>query len=131
MLHKSAPLTSGRRITYHERVEPIYMRFGRELRRVRRKRRVTQATLADRIGLGRTSIVNIERGQQRVPLHTFVKLADALQVEPAELLPREPEQISEIAAQVEALPAPERDWVMRVVSPAAAGQAKRRRGAKA
>jgi transcriptional regulator with XRE-family HTH domain len=99
-----------------ESVETIYARFGRELRRVRRAKRMTQDELAQRVNLGRTSIVNIESGRQRVHLHTFVELADALDVSPTDLLPEEPESVPEIASQVETLPAPERDWVMRVVA---------------
>jgi transcriptional regulator with XRE-family HTH domain len=97
-------------------VEPIYARFGRELRRVRRKRGMTQEALADRVGIGRTSIVNIEGGRQRIHLHTMIDLAGALGVDPAELLPDTPESVPEIAGRVETLPAPERDWLMRVVS---------------
>lgn len=111
-------------------VEALYARFGRELRRVRRKKRITQQGLAQRVNLGRTSIVNIESGRQRVHLHTFLDLADALDVSPPDLLPEEPESLPEIASQVETLPAPERDWVMRVVAPAAGQTKKKRIGAK-
>ena len=112
-------------------VEAIYTRFGRELRRVRKQRKMTQDDLAQRVNLGRTSIVNIESGRQRVHLHTLVDLAEALEVSPTELLPDEPESVPEIADQVGTLPAPERDWVMRVVSPPADRSKKRRtRGAK-
>lgn len=97
-------------------VESIYPRFGRELRRVRRKRQMTQEQLGERVSLGRTSIVNIENGRQRIHLHTAVDLADAVGVDLAELLPDAPESLPEIAGQVETLPAPERDWVMRVLS---------------
>jgi transcriptional regulator with XRE-family HTH domain len=114
-----------------EVVEAIYTRFGRELRRVRRQKRMTQDDLAQRVNLGRTSIVNIESGRQRVHLHTFVDLAEALEISATELLPDEPESVPEIADRVDTLPAPERDWVMRVVS-TPARQTRRRKtdGAK-
>lgn len=112
-------------------MEPLYVRFGRELRRVRRRKKMTQSELADRVALGRTSIVNIESGRQRVHLHTFLELASALDVDPEELLPEIPEQLPEIALRVGTLPEPERDWVMRVVSPPAGRTRKRSsRGAK-
>jgi transcriptional regulator with XRE-family HTH domain len=95
----------------------LYPRFGRELRRVRRQKKVTQNQLAERVKLGRTSIVNIERGRQRIHLHTFLEFARALQVDPRELLPDEPTPVPEIAGEVANLPGPERDWVLRVVSP--------------
>lgn len=111
-------------------VEAIYTRFGRELRRVRRQKGMTQDDLGQRVNLGRTSIVNIESGRQRVHLHTFVGLADALELSPAELLPEEPESVPAIADRVETLPAPERDWVMRVVSKPARQKRRKIDGAK-
>jgi transcriptional regulator with XRE-family HTH domain len=74
---------------------------------------LTQADLADRVALGRTSIVNIERGHQRVHLHTVIALAAALQVPPTELFPEEPDETTEIPPQLQKLPVAERDWVMR------------------
>jgi transcriptional regulator with XRE-family HTH domain len=100
-----------------ESMEAIYARFGRELRRVRKQRGLTQADLARRVNLGRTSVANIESGQQRVHLHTLMDFATALEVSPAELLPEETVEVDEIAARLGSLPARERDWIMRVVSP--------------
>ena len=47
---------------------------------------MTQASLAGRIGLGRTSVTNIENGSQKVMLHQLVDLARALHASPEELL---------------------------------------------
>lgn len=97
-------------------VEAIYVRFGRELRRVRRDKGLTQEELAARVGLGRTSIVNIEAGLQRIHLHTLFQLARALDESPVTLLPDEPEEIAALAPHVATLPTAERDWVTRVVA---------------
>ena len=97
-------------------MEAIYPRFGRELRRVRRQKKVTQSELAGKVGLGRTSIVNIENGRQRIHLHTLLDFASALEVSPTDFLPDQPEPVMEIVGQVQTLPPPERDWIMRVVS---------------
>jgi transcriptional regulator with XRE-family HTH domain len=94
-------------------VEAVYARFGRQVRRVRQQRKMTQAELADLVQLGRTSIVNIETGHQRVHLHTVYALANALDVPPAELLPEEPTDTAEVPPQLQELPVAERDWVMR------------------
>ncbi len=50
---------------------------------------VTQENLAKLVGLTRTSLTNIEKGRQKILLHTFADLASALGVRPAELLPKE------------------------------------------
>jgi transcriptional regulator with XRE-family HTH domain len=47
---------------------------------------MTQADLADRVGLGRTSITNLENGEQNPPLSVLPLLARALGVEPDRLV---------------------------------------------
>ena len=54
---------------------------GAELKRVREALRMTQAKVAAKVGLERTSITNIERGQQKLSLLTFKAIADALGME--------------------------------------------------
>jgi transcriptional regulator with XRE-family HTH domain len=102
-------------------MEEVYTRFGRQVRTVRKERGLTQSELARRVRLGRTSVANIESGQQRVYLHTLTEMAAVLEVSPTELLPEGPIEIEEIAAQLGSLPPRERDWIMRVVSPAEPG----------
>jgi transcriptional regulator with XRE-family HTH domain len=63
--------------------------------RVRAHRKdLTQQKLADLIGVKRTSITNLERGRQNVPLHFLLRLARALGCEMGELLPA-PEELEE------------------------------------
>jgi transcriptional regulator with XRE-family HTH domain len=69
------------------RMEGLYREFGELLRTHRRQAGLTQNQVAERVGLARTSITNIERGQQHVPLHQLFRLASAVGVQPAELLP--------------------------------------------
>jgi transcriptional regulator with XRE-family HTH domain len=69
--------------------EPIYLDFGRRLRKARRKATLTQETLAQRVGLSRTSVTNIELGHQPVTLHLLYELAKAVGVRPEQLLPDE------------------------------------------
>lgn len=47
----------------------------------------TQQQLADAAGLTRPSIVNIERGRQKVMLHSLYSMAAALRVPVSDLLP--------------------------------------------
>jgi transcriptional regulator with XRE-family HTH domain len=65
----------------------IYLRIGQELRKQRAQRRLSQARLAEAAGLRRTSLVNIEAGRQRLPLHALYALCDALEIEPIDVLP--------------------------------------------
>lgn len=75
-------------------VDAFYAEFGKLLRHARRPRpsrstKLTQADLAEAVGLSRASVANIERGQQRVQLHLVVRLAEVLGVELGELIPRQ------------------------------------------
>lgn len=63
-------------------------RLGTEIRAARNRQGLTQAALADRLGLRRTSVTNIEAGDQGLPLETFLDLAAALGTTPQDLLGR-------------------------------------------
>lgn len=65
----------------------IYKGLGRLLRDARKAAELTQETLAEQVGLNRTSITNIENGRQRIPFHLLFSLASAVGVHPAALLP--------------------------------------------
>lgn len=56
------------------------------LRRLRREAALSQRGLAERSGVSADSIVKLERGQREAQPRTLGKLADALGVEPRELL---------------------------------------------
>jgi transcriptional regulator with XRE-family HTH domain len=64
----------------------LYSAVGEKIKSTRLNRRMSQTVLANAIGLTRTSIVNIERGKQRILLHTLYELASALDIAPVELL---------------------------------------------
>jgi transcriptional regulator with XRE-family HTH domain len=70
----------------------MYKPFGRRVRELRETCGLTQAKLADSVGLSRTSITNIERGRQAVPLHALYSFAESLKVELIELLPEPSER---------------------------------------
>lgn len=69
----------------------IYKEFGRRLRHARKAAELTQDAVSERVGLSRTSITNIEKGRQRIPLHALFLLASAVGVSPAALLPERKE----------------------------------------
>ena len=65
----------------------LYRLVGLSVRDFREKMGVTQEELANKVGVSRTSITNIEAGRQKVPLHTLFEIASFLDVELSELLP--------------------------------------------
>ena len=69
--------------------ESIYRHIGAVVRQGRRKfkPRLTQEVLAQRIGISRASLANIETGRQSVLVHQLYALAAALDLAPADFLP--------------------------------------------
>lgn len=72
--------------------ERLYKALGAQLRKLRdgasgTSGRLTQADLANMVGLERTSITNIEKGNQKVPLHVLYKICEALGVSVDQVLP--------------------------------------------
>ena len=65
----------------------IEERFGERLRQVRTIAQISQEKLADLAGLHRTYISSVERGGRNVTIETVEKLAKALNVSMAELMP--------------------------------------------
>jgi len=116
----SSLLTCGACGDTIQNVEQIYREFGRILRQRRSDASLTQDELANKIGLVRTSITNMELGKQNVSLHLLFQLADALGIQARDLLPvRTPQLMSpnlERQIQKEALEEEEADWVRRVYS---------------
>jgi transcriptional regulator with XRE-family HTH domain len=103
------------------KIDGIYEEFGRRLRSARKAANLTQEDLAERVGLSRTSITNIERGRQHVPLHMLFSLATAVGVEPAELLPQKEaaytlEMIDQELLKETQLGQEGKEWLQRVLS---------------
>lgn len=67
----------------------LYEQIGKQIQELRRKKGLTQSKLADSLALNRTSITNIEKGRQKILVHTLWDLADALGVPPKNLLPEQ------------------------------------------
>jgi transcriptional regulator with XRE-family HTH domain len=78
----------------------LYAAIGTELRKLREAKRgasgrLTQSELANLVGLERTSITNIESGNQKVPLHVLYRLCEELGVHVQQVLP----EISDVKSQ--------------------------------
>ena len=93
----------------------LYRDFGSRLRARRRKLGLTQESLGEHVGLSRTSITNIERGEQRILLHQLYSFADKLKVSPEKLLPDLSSLPLEIERRLEALPNRKRELILKIV----------------
>ena len=72
-------------MSFDERI--LYQHVGSRIRAARIAAGLTQRQLADYVGIERTSITNIEAGEQKPPLHVLYRLCIALSVELLKLLP--------------------------------------------
>lgn len=64
----------------------IKNKFGKNLRRLRHQRGLSQEALADICELDRTYLGGAERGERNVSLLNIIRIADALNVPASELL---------------------------------------------
>lgn len=67
-------------------MEGVYRLFGARIEQFRGITGWTQADLAKKVNLTRTSIVNIEAGKQRILLHDVERFSQAFQSTPKQLM---------------------------------------------
>lgn len=79
-------LTQQIKIAILKIMKALQPALATEVRRLRRKLHIDQETLAERVGVTRSSISNIESSRQGVSLEMFFKLASALNQDPVRLL---------------------------------------------
>jgi transcriptional regulator with XRE-family HTH domain len=65
----------------------VRVRFGVRLQNVRLRKKISQEKLAELAGLHRTYVSGVERGLHNISLENIEKLADALGVPMASLMP--------------------------------------------
>lgn len=61
--------------------------LGENIREARLHANLTQETVALRMGIDRSSVVEIERGRRNMTINTLMGLADAIGVPLADLIP--------------------------------------------
>lgn len=68
-------------------IDPLYKHMGDLIRAKREERGLSQAELASLIAMNRVSIINIESGKQRPPLHVLWLIAFELGFELRDFVP--------------------------------------------
>lgn len=66
--------------------EQLYSQLGEVIRRHRDSLGMSQANLAEKIGVGRTTITMMERGAQAIFVHQLIDIATALKSTAGDLL---------------------------------------------
>jgi transcriptional regulator with XRE-family HTH domain len=64
----------------------LVTRFAGNVRKLRSKKKLSQKTLADKVGISVSYVSMLERGQRSPPLDMLEKVAKALGVTPVSLL---------------------------------------------
>jgi transcriptional regulator with XRE-family HTH domain len=64
----------------------LYQAIGAGVAEARKQRGIRQVDLATAVGLTRASVANIESGTQRIQVHTLIATAQALKLDPADLI---------------------------------------------
>src|SRR5580693_8247357 len=71
--------------------DDLYGEVGRKLRQARVTQGLSQERLAQQLGISRASVVNIEAGRQRAPLHLLWLFSETLATDLSLLIPRREE----------------------------------------
>lgn len=74
----------------------LYQKLGSRIKDLREKANLKQGAFAELLNLTRASIVNIEKGRQRPPIHLLWDVSRILKVDVIEILPNQskPDDIS-------------------------------------
>ncbi|NAS22160.1 helix-turn-helix domain-containing protein [Herbidospora sp. NEAU-GS84] len=102
-------------------IDDFYRLVGLRIRGARLNAGLSQAELAEHLGLTRSSVANLETGRQRIALHLCVLIAKALSTEVIALLPQESsmngnEEISDLSARLADSPESAQDFVRAAVA---------------
>lgn len=101
----------------------IYGTFGAQVRERRTAMGLTQLDLAALINLTRGSVANIEAGRQSVLLHQFMDIANALVMNPAQLLPEAEE--TPLSRENSDMPEAVRNAIQEITSPSVRARSRR------
>ena len=75
----------------NQQIDLLYSVLGERIKAARKLKKFNQTKFAKLIGISRPSLVNIEKGRQRAPLHVIYYIADLLDLIVIDLLPSKEE----------------------------------------
>lgn len=96
-------------------MDQFYVEVGKLLLAARQKAGLTQEQLAKEVGLTRTSVTNMERGRQKILLHTLADIARVLKTSVGAMVPS-PAAPSKLSDLVKGRSVKEQDWVIATVT---------------
>lgn len=95
----------------------LYQIVGRRVREARKTSKLTQEELASRVNMTRTSVTNIEKGRQKLLLHTLFDLAAAMKIQVVQLIPEPTENQPRIEQKLtNGLSKAEKEWIVGELS---------------
>jgi len=86
--HKLPSMKSKEQIALEDFPHRVAQLFGEELQRHRRSKGISQEVFAERLGVSRTTISNMECGRQRIFLDHVYRAAEILDVAIHDLMPQ-------------------------------------------
>ncbi|GAB3832936.1 helix-turn-helix transcriptional regulator [Pontibacter rugosus] len=72
---------------HSDQINFLYISLGKRIREERERAKFKQTNFAELLSISRASLVNIEQGKQRPPLHIIYEIAKLLKVSITDLLP--------------------------------------------
>lgn len=93
-----------------EEIDQFYLLLGARVKEARRRKSLSQAALAERLGLTRASIANLEAGRQRPSAHLSAMISTVLDVPVQELLSQAPAAVDPLQKARDSLRAQARSW---------------------
>jgi len=70
-----------------KRKHPALIKIGKRIRELRKKKGFSQESFADEVGVDRTYMGGIERGERNMATLNLIRIAKALKVDMGELFP--------------------------------------------
>ncbi len=67
--------------------DPVLIKLGNKVRELRKMKNLSQEAFADEVGLDRTYVGGIERGERNIATLNLIRIAIALNVEVGQLFP--------------------------------------------